>query len=122
MYTNYKDIKEWLDENSIKNYTIDYYDSTVNVNGNVWLFSFLKKFTEIPVQFNIVNGYFYCYDNNLTSLKGCPKIVNGHFDCKRNKLTSLEYLPIVKGHLMCDDSLKESIEYKRWKLMNTLRK
>jgi hypothetical protein len=33
------------------------------------------------------------YNNNLTTLEGLPQIVNGYFDCEVNKLTSLDDFP-----------------------------
>lgn len=133
------EIKQWFDKMGVKNYTIND-DLTVDVDGDVILFN--KLLTEIPVQFNVVNASFYCNDNNLTSLKGCPKIVKYQFDCSHNKLTSLEYCPInvqsfycqanelislehfpfVSHYLICDKNLKDSIEYKTWYLMQALKK
>jgi len=55
----------------------------------------LKK---LPYQFGIVNGFFDCFNNELTSLEHCPKTVDGHFGCSGNQLTSLEHCPkIVNG-------------------------
>ena len=68
-----------------------------------------------------VGGGFWCSWNKLKSLEGSPKTVGGVFDCFRNKLESLKYLPDIKGMLQCDDHLKESEEYCKWKyhyLMN----
>ena len=96
---NKQDIINWLDKYNIKNYTINE-DLTVDVDGNVNLYS--KGLTEIPVQFNKINGNFGCSDNKLTSLKGFPKEVNGYFWCSVNKLTTLEYGPeIINGDFCC---------------------
>jgi len=58
--------------------------------------------TKIPIQFNKVDGYFWCTNNKLTSLEGAPKEVNGDFDCEKNKLTSLEGAPKeVNGDFDC---------------------
>ena len=62
-----------------------------------------------------VGGHFDCSWNDLKSLEGSPKTVGGHFDCFQNKLKSLQYLPEIKGELRCDDHLKESEEYCKWK-------
>ena len=40
-----------------------------------------------------IGRHFYCYSNQLTSLKGAPKEVGGFFDCSDNNLTSLEGAP-----------------------------
>ena len=45
----------------------------------------------------IVTGYFYCNNNNLTSLEGAPKEVGGGFYCSSNNLTSLEGAPKKVG-------------------------
>ena len=138
---NKSDIISWLDQMKVKNYTIND-DLTVDVDGNVWLYD--KKLIKIPIQFNKVNGDFgcannklkslkgcpievngdfYCDYNNLTSLEGCPKIVNEDFYCHRNQLKSLKYLPdIIKGDLYCDDNLKDTVEYKAYRLLKALRK
>ena len=36
-----------------------------------------------------VGGNFYCYNNKLTSLLGCPIEVGSSFNCDNNKLSSL---------------------------------
>ena len=52
-----------------------------------------------------VTGFFYCSDNQLTSLKGSPKEVGGSFYCSDNQLTSLEGCPKeVGGSFNCYDN------------------
>jgi hypothetical protein len=83
--------------------------NTKQINGNVWL----RNITHIPKFFKniIVNGYFYCNNNKLTSLEGSPQIVNGYFDCDNNKLTSLEGAPhTVGGSFLCDGNKLTSLE------------
>jgi len=133
-----KEIIDWLSEMDISNYSLR--DNLVDVEGSVYLSNMNLKV--IPVQFGIVKGGFWCSSNNLKSLEGCPEIVEsdfycyenklkslegspktvgGNFWCSRNKLESLKYLPDIKGQLYCDDHLKESEEYCKWKyhyLMN----
>src|SRR5574344_669587 len=75
---------------NIKNYTINS-DNSVDVDGDVNLCG--KKLESIPLNFNIVNGYFYCGNNHLTSLKGCPIRVGDCFYCYSNRLTSLQHSP-----------------------------
>jgi hypothetical protein len=51
----------------------------------------------------IVEGTFWCCDNKLKSLKGCPKEVGGAFNCSSNQLTSLEGAPQkVGGSFSCE--------------------
>ncbi len=87
------DIDSICNKYGIKNYTIE--NGLVNVNGNVNLSK--KRLTELPVRFGTVTGYFYCYYNKLTSLKGCPKEVQGDFDCSNNLLTDLIGSPNTVG-------------------------
>jgi len=54
---------------------------------------------------SIVDGFFACSYNELTSLKGCPRIVNGIFLCENNKLTSLKFVPtIIKDGFYCQNN------------------
>ena len=92
------EIDEICREYDIENYTING-DNLVDVYGNVDLY--WKKLTSIPLNFNIVNGYFNCGNNYLTSLKGCPVRVGNWFSCHNNKLTSLQYHPTVYGEFYC---------------------
>jgi hypothetical protein len=113
----------------IKNYTINS-DNSVDVDNGVYLWG--KELESIPLNFNIVNGYFncgwnylislkgcpvrvgdgfYCYYNNLTSLQYSPQYVeNGSFSCSRNKLTSLEHHPTVYGKFYCRDNQINTFE------------
>ena len=111
MYKTKKSIEKWLSKMDIKNYSLR--DNLVDVEGDVDLYG--RNLEVIPVQFGIVKGYFWCSSNNLKSLEGCPKTVGGNFNCFRNNLESLKYLPDIKGELICDDNLKESEEYCKWK-------
>lgn len=130
MLNNRENITAWLDNMRIQNYHI-LDDLSVNVDGSVYLIA--KELIEIPVQFNHVTEDFYCNDNKLTSLKGCPKIVGGSFYCNDNELTSLLYLPekighdfycnynkltslkgchsIINGGLCCSDNQLTNLEY-----------
>ena len=106
-----QEIIDWLDKMGIENYSLR--DNLIDVEGSVYLFN--RKLKVIPVQFGIVKGFFDCSDNNLKSLEGSPETVGGNFYCFRNNLESLKYLPDIKGELICDDHLKDSEEYCKWK-------
>jgi hypothetical protein len=95
---------------NIKNYTINS-DNSVDVDGDVWLYN--KGLKSIPLNFNIVNGYFNCSINQLTSLKGCPVRVGDYFYCYSNKLTSLKYSPqyMENGYFSCRMNKIESLQY-----------
>jgi hypothetical protein len=92
------DIEEFCEKYNIKNYTIND-DGTIDVKGDVNLSNKLGKMKKLPVKFGKVYGYFYCsYNQNLTTLEGCPYYVGGEFSCNLNKLTSLEGCPKYVGH------------------------
>ncbi len=101
-------IKAWLDDNGIKNYTINS-KGEVDVNGDVILD--YKNLTEFPsfIQFGTVKGYFNCSFNNLTSLRGCPRVVKKSFYCHDNNLVSLEGSPeeVGFGFLCQSNNLKD---------------
>lgn len=118
-----EEVIEWLDKIGINEcFYIINNDLTVDILHDLNLND--KNLTEIPVQFNKVNGYFSCKNNQLISLKGCPKIVNN--SCKGNDL----FKRIMYGYssfgitsdFECDDYLKSSQEYKSYKLLNALKK
>lgn len=70
-----------------------------------------KDLTELPSFLKILDGYFWCGDNLLTSLKGCPIIIHGSFDCSHNILTNLLEAPKIvfrrswynSNHLLSSD-------------------
>jgi hypothetical protein len=95
---------------NIINYTINS-DNSVDVDGDVDLYD--EKLKSIPLNFNIVNGYFDCGYNNLTSLKGCPVRVGYGFSCYVNNLTSLQYSPqyMENGEFSCSRNKIESLQY-----------
>ena len=86
---------------NITNYTINP-DGSIDVNGDVDLYN--CNLTELPLTFNKVTGYFICSNNQLTSLKGCPRWVGGDFNCHNNQLTSLEFSPDYVGTWFSCDS------------------
>ena len=49
------------------------------------------------VRFGVVRGFFYCHDNELSSLEGAPQKVGGSFLCYNNRLTSLDGAPREVG-------------------------
>ena len=109
LFESFKDITEICKNYDIENYTINP-DESIDVNASVRLS--YKRLKKLPLKFNKVNGSFYCDNNKLTSLEGCPKEVNGGFDCDRNKLTSFEFAPkIIRGEFVCWNNNIKSFEY-----------
>ena len=72
-----------------------------------------RNLTSLPTDLpDRVSGYFFCYDNNLTSLEHCPSEVGGDFYCYSNKLTSLEFCPShIGGNFLCNENELTSLEH-----------
>ena len=75
-------------EYRIKGYDINP-DGSISVDRSVRLSS--RSLKRIPLVFKEVSGSFYCYDNQLTSLRGCPS-ARGIY-CFNNQITSFEEIP-----------------------------
>ena len=83
---------------------------SISVNGNVDLSD--KNLKSIPIKFKEVTGYFYCDNNQLTSLEHCPETVGGYFYCNNNQLTSLRGCPeTVGGDFNCYRNQLTSLKY-----------
>ena len=95
-------------------------DGTLDVFKNVNLEQ--KNLTELPFKFGKVDGDFWCQNNNLKSLKGCPKIINGDFYCYHNNLKSLKGLNLdgISGEidLEYNTDLKLTERQKLWATLN----
>jgi len=92
----------------IENYTINE-DGSIDVDGGVDLSS--EGLTKLPLNFRNVSGYFYCHNNKLTTLEGCPESVGRDFYCHKNQLTTLEGGPeSVGGYFSCYDNKLKSLE------------
>ncbi len=102
--------KDHLSSNYFENLITEGHQYIINVKMSV---DISKNGLEIiPFQFYNINGFFYCFDNQLTSLQGCPQIVGGHFNCSHNRLTSLEYCPQYVGDsFFCQYNQLRSLEY-----------
>jgi len=84
-------------------------DGTYSCSGDVDLSNL--GLTKLPVKFKEVGGSFYCYDNKLTTLEGCPQKVGGWFDCGKNKLTTLKGCPQkVGGGFDCRNNQLTTLE------------
>ena len=102
------DIDSICKKYNITNYTINI-DGSIDVDGNVNLS--YKNLTKLPLTFNKVSGNFYCYINELITLKGSPKEVFGHFSCSQNRLTLLEGGPAkVGGGFYCSFNKLTTLE------------
>jgi len=136
---------EWVNmvmDGTLPNVTIhENKDGTIDVDGDVLIYE--MNFFGFPFDFNIINGDFYCFQNKITSLLGCPKIVHGSMVIHSNKLCSLkncprvvdEYFNISKnpltnvddifrmkkcGHLILDDEQMNLRKIKIFKRMQRL--
>ena len=93
----------------INNYTIND-DGSIDVASSVYINGW--DLYEIPLNFNKVDGLFYCDSNKLTSLKGCPNWVGDDFTCDNNELTNLEFGPkYVGGNFWCNNNKLTSLEF-----------
>ena len=92
----------------IRNWTLNP-DGTVDVDGNVDLS--VQKLSKLPLKFGRVTGSFWCENNKLTSLEGCPTEIRGDFSCAGNQLTSLEGCPReIGGNFYCQSNQLTSLE------------
>jgi hypothetical protein len=82
----------------------------VDVSGGFYCGSKgLKDF--LGIRFGKVDGYFYYYNNQLTSLEGSPSEVTGNFYCYNNQLTTLEGSPSkVGGDFRCSGNQLTTLE------------
>jgi hypothetical protein len=89
-----EEIVEWLNKMSISNYELiedEEYGYKVNVEEDVDISK--KDLDYIAIKFGFIRGNFYCNNNKLEDLEGCPEIVKGSFWCYDNKIKSLKYFP-----------------------------
>ena len=108
LFESFEDIKEICKKYVIKDYIINP-DGSIDANK---VNLYLSGLTKLPLKFNKVNGYFYCSNNELTSLEGSPVEVNGYFDCCNNEFTSFEFAPkIIRGDFYCECNNIKSFEY-----------
>jgi hypothetical protein len=89
-----KSIEDWCRKYGIYEYIIGD-DGILNVNQSVFIYNL--NLTKLPIQFGIVGGCFDCSFNKLTSLIGSPKIIDGYFYCYDNELATLKYGPEMVG-------------------------
>ena len=117
-----KEIHEICEKYGIENYTIN--NGVVNVDDTIYLacqsdyIPVSKKYKEqvylskLPLRFGEVSGSFFCEDNSLATLDGCPAIVGQEFNCSNNELTSLEGCPLtVGGNFICMNNEIRTLDY-----------
>lgn len=80
------------------------YDVQGSVDLRYW------ELEELPYNFGIIHGNFYCSYNKLKTLKGSPTICLSSFDCSFNNLESLEFSPLkITDWLNCSNNKISSI-------------
>ena len=105
---NYSNIEQICKKYGITNYTVNQ-DGTVDVDQNVLLAR--ENLTRLPLKFGKVSGNFWCDNNQLTTLEGCPTEVGGSFGCSNNQLTTLEGCPkTVGGGFYCSGNKLTTLE------------
>ena len=110
--SNFPTSKEEIDllckKYGIVNYSINS-DLSIDVQGGVYLNNLTLK--SLPLRFSRVSGHFSCYNNQLTTLEGCPREVGGDFYCHSNLLTTLEGGPNeVGGYFYCFSNLLTTLK------------
>lgn len=78
--TTKEEITDWLNQYDVQNFSINQ-DLTVDVDDTVDLRHLEGLNNEIPIQFGVVSGSFWCQESNLTTLSGSPREVGGNFIC-----------------------------------------
>jgi hypothetical protein len=108
LFESISEIHNICEKYYIRNYTINN-DGSIDVDSDVDLVT--EKLTKLPLKFRNVTGYFDCFENRLTTLKGCPISVGDFFNCGSNKLASLEGCPKSVGdNFDCSDNNLTSLE------------
>jgi hypothetical protein len=101
------DLNEYFDYNG--KVTVDDQTGKVSVTGCVELKEDIKH-TRLPVQFAVVGGHFFCYNNSLKTLAGAPQRVGGYFSCSKNRLETLTGAPQrVGGNFYCNKNSLETL-------------
>ena len=87
-----ENIKEFFSRNNRKLSMIleIHEDGTVDVNGDIAIWSDDLIDKKFPIKFGYVSGNFNCSNINVKTLEGCPIEVGRDFNCHSNELTSLE--------------------------------
>ena len=111
------EVKVWLGQNGIRNYTIDPHTKVIDVIGDVDLnfrHGGTTKHTRIPVQFGTIYGSFTVKSSTglFESIIGCPQHVTKNFVCDVGwRCRSAVGGPIsVGGYAQYDSSGWESFE------------
>jgi len=117
-------IKSWLEKMGVIKYTIND-DLTIDTRWDVDLND--KNIRELPeyIQFNnITLGSFSINDNDLVTLRGCPKNITYGFWAEYNAITNLDFLPEKIGtsyHIYgCDNITEKQIKIAQRKYKNKI--
>jgi hypothetical protein len=100
---------EWLDRCTAGSWKLNPSTGLLDVDGDFYCEQ--QNLTDFKgVAFGHVRWYFYCHNNQLTSLEGAPQTVGGSFSCRDNQLTSLVGAPqTVGGAFNCRDNQLTSL-------------
>ena len=101
---------QWLDECAEGTWALNPQTGLVDVKGGFNCSQ--QSLTDFKgVRFGVVDGYFYCENNALTSLVGAPLKVGDDFYCDHNALTSLVGAPQSVGeNFRCNHNALTSLE------------
>lgn len=98
---NRNQIDLFCERNGIVRYTHNA-DGSIDVDQHVTIYEDAK---ELPFAFNIVNGFFECRNETITSLVGAPVSCGSVFISRANGLTSLVGLPKKFSYLHMPDNI-----------------
>lgn len=112
-------LKKYFDKLVEENKMFNNSDGSYDIDGNIHIPNMnITSLEDLPYVIDSIDGSFICFDNNLTTLKGCPKEINrsflhrGNFNCSDNKLTSLEGCPnIIEGIFNCSQNKLTNLKY-----------
>ena len=101
---------QWLNKCAMGTWTLNPQTGLVDVKGGFNCSQ--QSLTDFKgVRFGVVDGYFYCENNALTSLVGAPLKVGDDFYCDDNSLTSLMGAPQEVGEgFYCHNNALTSLE------------
>lgn len=68
-----------------------------------------KNLTQIPLNFKKVTGHFYCDNNQLTSLQGCPKVLGGSLYSNNNQIWTFQGVGLINRSFYCENNPIEII-------------
>lgn len=88
-------------------------DTYTVINADVLMWGTDDVMTQLPLQFDVVEGKFWIPNAGLTTLQGAPDQVSGSFQAHGNKLTTLAHGPthVGKDYSIYGNPLKDLVGF-----------